>query len=56
MNEYCTLITVDGKHLVAMPNGDIIPTIAQTIVKQDGDQAIDGTCEVTLVLSIVRIK
>lgn len=45
-----------GRHLLKMPNGDIIPAPGKTIVKQEVDQALVGRCTVIVVFENVILE
>ena len=47
--------TEDGKHLLAMPDGTIIPGINITRFKQDTEKAKYGYCEAFVVFGFCKV-
>ena len=47
--------TDDGKHLLAMPNGALIPGVSVTRFKQDPHMAHHGACEAFVVFGLCKV-
>jgi hypothetical protein len=56
METVTVFVNKKGMHMLKMPNGDIIPNIGKTVVKQDIDQANVGLCDIIVVFPNVPLE
>ncbi len=51
METITVFINEKSIHMIKMPNGDLIPGVAKTIVEQYAKQADYGRCDITVIFS-----
>lgn len=56
METISVFVDEKGMHQLKMPNGEIIPMVGKTVVKQDVDQAFAGRCDVIVVFPNVPLE
>lgn len=56
MEQIIVFVDEKGMHQLRMPNGEIIPCIGKTVVKQDTDQALIGVCTVIAVFEHIKLE
>ena len=53
--EILAVTTEDGRHLLAMPDGTLIPGVSLTRFKQDPQMARNSACEAFVVFALCRV-